>query len=347
MVCVIVALLWEVILMRTKTNIPISYYGMLAEICEKYVAEKQTLGYDYKEASKRLSKFTKFSMAYNFPANTLPKEMVLDFVKRNPNEEYRNCEIRCTVVRDLAKYMIRNGYDAYLLPVEYLGKRPSRYIPYIFTHDEIQLFFKVIDGLTYKKHSSSPRRHLVLPVLFRFLYCCGLRISEVLNLLGNDVDLNEGILLIRESKFEKTRYVPLSDELLSICIKYDKTRLRSCNPEDDWFFAAPNGGRYSERSIYSAFRDFLSDANISHKGRGKGPRLHDLRHTFAVHCLQKAIETGAEPTTVLPRLSTYMGHSSFKATEYYLKMTAEIYPQIIEQLEKELGYIVLEVGGEQ
>lgn len=188
--------------------------------------------------------------------------------------------------------------------------------------------------------------YLIMPVLFRMLYCCGLRVSEATNLLAGDVDLEHGVLTIRNSKFGKTRYVPMSNELTAICANYAKTRLVG-TVNEDWFFAAPDGGRYNIRSIYTVFRDLLWKAGISHGGRSKGPRLHDFRHTFCVHCLQKWTLSGDDPTTLLPRLSTYLGHNDFSATEQYLRMTAEAYPEVSRLMEEKYGYIIPAMEGER
>lgn len=183
-----------------------------------------------------------------------------------------------------------------------------------------------------------------MPVLFRILYCCGLRVSEVINLLADDVDLEHGVLTIRNSKFGKTRYVPMSAELTGICAAYAETRLVG-PPEADWFFIAPDGGRYDTRTIYATFREILWKAGISHGGKGKGPRLHDLRHTFCVHCLQRWTMQGSDPTTLLPRLAAYLGHNDFSATEQYLRMTAEAYPEVSRLMEEKYGYIIPRVEG--
>lgn len=326
--------------MNNKVSAEELFYGPLASVCRNYVAEKKALGYDYSAGAQKILRFIKFCDAYEIPENTLPEKVVMAYAQRRPNEAYRNCEDRCSVLRGLAEYMIRNNYDAFLLPLEYMGQKPSRYTPYIFTHDEIRRFFAAADSMTFCPRSGSPRRHLIMPVLFRCLYCCGLRLSEGINLLGEDVDLDNGILLIRESKFDQTRYVPVSNELVAILNEYDEHRLRNPDPKRDWFFASTSGNPYAQETVYYAFRECLEKAGISHRGKGKGPRIHDFRHTFAVHCLYNTVEQGLDPTVAMPKLSTYMGHSTFASTEYYLRMTAEVFPQISKQLEEHLGYII-------
>lgn len=197
--------------------------------------------------------------------------------------------------------------------------------------------------MKWKVHSVAPRRHLVMPVLFRLLYCCGLRVSEATDLLMGDVDLDEGILTIRDSKFGRTRYVPMSKETTTSCGQYAQGNPYAGDAAG-YFFPAPDGGGYNERSVYHVFRELLWNAGISHGGRGKGPRVHDFRHTFAVHFLEKWQRDGKELTIALPRLSAYLGHNDITATERYLRMPAELYPEISALLSEKYGYLIPKSG---
>lgn len=98
--------------------------------------------------------------------------------------------------------------------------------------------------------------------------------------------------------------------------------------------------RDDKNSVYDEFRRVLLAAGIPHYGRGKGPRVHDFRHTFACHCLHRWIRNGVPISSALPRLSTYLGHNDMAATEKYLHMTAEVYPEISEKLSREYGYLI-------
>lgn len=104
--------------------------------------------------------------------------------------------------------------------------------------------------------------------------------------------------------------------------------------------------KLSPMKIYQRYRRYLMDADISHGGKGYGPRLHDLRHTFAVHVLQKWIEEGADLTAMMPILSTYMGHNGIRSTAQYLRLTAEVYPELMKQVEKNCSYVIPEVSYE-
>ncbi len=261
-----------------------SYNGPLEAACEGFVKEKRAIGCLYNTEAKKLSEFSRFALAFDCPENTLTKEIVQAWIARKPTDSDRNQYARFSLISQFAKYMERVGYLAYVPGRDEIGKLHKSFIPYIFSHEEIRAFFEAADAMTRLPKSVAPRRHLIMPVLFRILYCCGLRVSEAINLLADDVDLEQGILTIRNSKFGKTRYVPMSAELTAVCAAYAETRLVG-PPGADWFFAAPDGGHYDVRTIYSVFRELLWKAGISHGGRGNSPRLHDFRHTFCVHSL--------------------------------------------------------------
>jgi integrase len=315
------------------------YSGVLASICRAFVAVKRGVGYNYNTEARQLSIFSRFTLNYALPANTLTETVVRAWITKKPTESDTTYHGRFSLIKSFAEYMRRMGYSAYIPLSDEIGKRQKTFVPHIFTHDEIRRFFTVTDEMKFLHHSTAPRRHLIMPVLFRMLYCCGLRISEATRLQGEDIDLQSGVLTIRKSKFDKSRYVPMSDELTAICVNYAKTRLVGESGKD-WFFASPDGGHYCEQRIYATFRELLWKAGISHGGKGEGPRVHDFRHTFAVHCLQKWVANGMDLTTALPRLREYLGHVDFSATEQYLRMTAEVYPEISTLMQEKYGYVI-------
>jgi integrase len=315
------------------------YSGSLSAMCENFVAEKRALGHIYNSEAKMLREFSRFTLDFIMPPDTLSEEVVKAWVEKRPGEAQRNHHSRFLLIRQFSDYMQRMGYSTYCFDNAIIPKCRSIFTPYIFTHEEIRRFFIATDTMKLSAHSIAPRRHLIMPVLFRVLYCCGLRVSEATELRGEDVNLIEGILTVRDSKFGKSRYIPMSEELTTVCAKYAETRLVAKHG-DDWFFAAPDGGHYGQKGIYSVFRELLWKAGISHGGRGKGPRVHDFRHTFCVHCLQKWVKQGKDLTNLLPRLTTYVGHSGFESTEQYLRMTAEVYPEISALMQKQYGYII-------
>ena len=149
------------------------------------------------------------------------------------------------------------------------------------------------------------------------------------------------VFTIREAKTDRDRYIPLSDSVKDACISYaDKIWWEK---DSDFFFLSPDKTMISPMTVYQRYRRYLEVAGISHGGKGQGPRLHDIRHTFAVHVLQKWIKEGADLTAMLPILSTYMGHKTVRATAGYLRLTAEVYPELMKRVEKSCAYVIPEV----
>ena len=175
-----------------------------------------------------------------------------------------------------------------------------------------------------------------MPLLFRVLYGCGLRISEALALLKNDVDLKDGILHIRHGKNDRERIVPMSATLTEECRKYAQA-VHKNTVESTPFFYAKGGTPYTKSTIGKFFRGILWDVGIPYKGKQFGPRVHDLRHTFCCHNIQKWAEAGLPIYSNLLILSRYVGHTSISSTQYYLRLTAQSFPHIMDICEQNLG----------
>ena len=150
-------------------------------------------------------------------------------------------------------------------------------------------------------------------------------------------------MLLLNTKNKIERIVPLADSLCAACRKYAfSIQFVRRAKESEYFFPNPEGKAYAASTAYDRFRQALRLARISHGGRGRGPRLHDLRHTYAVRVLQKWVREGKNLTTALPYLSIYMGHVGLKATEHYLKLTAEMFPDLLKTAEETYGWVIPE-----
>jgi integrase len=173
---------------------------------------------------------------------------------------------------------------------------------------------------------------------------CGLRLSEARLLKVGDVDIENGILTIHHSKKDNSRLVPMSDKLTKRCRQYSEIVHPFLIPEN-YYFPGLDEKPITTGNIYKNFRRFLWRAEISHGGRGRGPRVHDFRHAYAVHCLKKWAKQEMDLATYLPVLKTYMGHDSFNETAYYLRLTADVFPDITFKLEKLCPEIIPELEG--
>jgi integrase len=165
------------------------------------------------------------------------------------------------------------------------------------------------------------------------LYSCGLRVSEATNLKIADVDLDNGILMIRNPKNLKDRYVPMPEALTKAMRRFRYSAHDSNSNGNTYFFK----GRFNDcitntNDVYPWFRMCIEKAGILHRGRGFGPRVHDLRHLFCVNSLKSMCAQGMDIYCCLPILSAYVGHKSTDATQGYLRLTAEIYPELTEQI---------------
>ena len=316
------------------------FLSVLAVPMEGYIAEKRAVGYKFKVGANKLKRFDSFVHSRGLTEIGLTKQLVMDWTARMPHETVSTQCGRISLLRGLAEYMNRMGYSAYIYPRAMVTVDRYAYIPYLFSSDEMKRIFEACDH--YPPSDCAPNRHVVLPLLLRILYGCGLRISEALHLTLQDVDLNKGSLYIRNTKFNKERILPMADSLTQRCREYCQTVAieKMGNP---FFFPSPYGGHYAEATIYSLFRNVLRQARISHLGRGKGPRIHDFRHVFAVNCLKKWVLEGRDLNNCLPYLSAFLGHEDLRGSQRYLRLTADLYPDITSKIEKTCSYIIPEV----
>ena len=241
-------------------------------------------------------------------------------------------------MRQFALYLNSVGYQAYIASPD-KNIRHYTFIPYIFTHGEIERILANSDQLCPHRHSTIP---FIMPVILRILYGCGLRISEAVNLKNKNVNLQEGVLEIKNSKFGKDRLVPMSETMALICRQYYQI-FHKHSSMNDYFFMKANRQPVTRDNVYRRFREILWDSGISHGGKGTGPRLHDLRHTYAVHALKRAVDRKIDVYCALPILSTYMGHASVEATSQYVRLTADAFPDICAALEHTCGHVIPEV----
>ena len=312
------------------------YSGKLGSQIADFIAEKRAFGCLYNTEAKKLSEFSRMTLNYDFPDDTLTQEVVEAWLTRRSTDSDKTLYNRFGVIKGLADYMVRHGAEAFVPLSSDLPKLHIQgYVPYVFTHEEIQRFFNVYSVGKECRTAYEFRFHIMMKMIFELLYCCGLRVSEALLLTSDDVDFENGILTIRFAKFEKVRYVPMSPDVVSDLKEYMDSYIH-----EPFLFPGLREKHLPNNSVYDEFRRVLLAAGIPHYGRGKGPRVHDFRHTFACHCLHRWIKNGVPISSALPRLSTYLGHNDMAATEKYLHMTAEVYPEISEKLGRRYGHII-------
>jgi integrase len=315
----------------------------LADAISGLVSEKRAVGYKYVSEERVLARFEAFC-ASEFPGiETVTRASVEAWIAAARGRAVTPATVQSLAapVRELARWLHRRGVDAYLLPAGVLQK-PARYVPYIYSDRELAALFAATDRCRYC--AEVPFRHLVMPVLFRTIYACGLRCSEARLLRVNDVDVENGVLQIRDAKGGKDRQLPVSEPLRERLAEY-RSKLAG-QPDWEWFFpGATPKVPLTLGNVNRNFRRFLWQARIPHGGRGHGPRVHDLRHAMAVNNLRGWFARGENVGALLPVLQTYLGHSSIGDTAYYLRLTAESYPDITARVQQAFGDIVPPVTG--
>ncbi len=312
-----------------------------AQIVDDYVHEKRATGYRFDKGSRMLRRIVDIQEEIDHGAPRLSRELVEWWIEKTSWENETNRSHRISILRGLGVYMARMGYDAIIVPQRLTLVKDYAYTPYIFSDRELGSLLDTVDQLC--ATGISIHSNLVFPVVFRLLIGCGSRITETLQIEKKDVDIENGTISLRNTKNRKERIIPMAESLVRRCQEYvcNSQSIGSFN-SSRWFFPNKESIPYNSGTVYGLYRKALRLSDISHGGRGKGPRLHDLRHTFAVRILNKWVRDGKNLTTALPYLAIYMGHEGLKACQHYLRLTAVMFPELIRTVEKEHGWIIPE-----
>ena len=295
-----------------------TFTGPFADDIRAYIQLRKSLGNKEETFSRRLHSFDEYCLLY-FPGDTiLSREICEGWCTLRENESLATLRLRTGMLRDFAKYLRSLGREAYVIPDGYTG-RPKKYFPYLYTDEELASFFESADSIN--PHKLSPCREYVVPVLFRVLYCCGLRPQEVPPLTLDDVNLENGTIMIRDSKRRRDRVVPVSPDLLGLCRDYNR-HMEAIFPGREYFFQCRPGKTCSVQWIQKQFHTCWkrTGREFSRKHR---PRVYDFRHNFATHVIRKWMDEGRDTMNLLPYLSSYMGHESIEYTAYYIHLVPE------------------------
>jgi integrase/recombinase XerD len=317
-----------------ERKVKVEFHSPLANLMAGFLREKQACGYLYERESYELLRLDRFLCGTGLKDAGLNRDIVDEWTAKQANEKPGTQKLRVIRIRQFALFLRQQGIEAFVPEARRTPVNRGEFTPYIFRREEIEKILQAVDRMS--PDTRAPMRHLIMPEIFRLLYCCGMRVSEVLQLKVADVDLGSGVLTVREGKFNKDRLVPMAPSITMRLRRYASILGISSGV----FFPAPDGGAYSKVTVYNIFRQLLLACRIPHEGRGRGPRLHDLRHSHAVHKLESWYRQGADLGAKLPLLSTYMGHKSLVGTQRYLRLTPEIFPDITDRLDQFAGHII-------
>jgi integrase/recombinase XerD len=283
----------------------------LRDRLQDYLTTRRALGFKLRTDGTGLLSFVAFMEQAH--AAYISTDLALAWAKQPTSVRPARWAQRLRYVRGFARYCRAIDPRTEIPPLGLLPFTHQRPSPYFFTDDDIDGLLQGALVLPAKEDFAQHTLHC----LFGLLSVAGLRISEALGLTLNDVDLDEGILTIRATKFGKSRLVPLHATTVRVLVDY-RERREQClggRPVPHWFVTA-NGGRLGYDSVRRAFRRLTAGLG-SQPGRAR-PRLHDLRHRFAVLTLLHWYREGQDVQRRLPTLSAFLGHVQVSDTYWYL-----------------------------
>lgn len=303
----------------------------LHEAIDSYIALKRSLGAVFSAETRILRSFAR--ALGDIPLDTIDAKAVRAFC-RGHGPPTRWWERKHQALRGFFAYLVTRGHLSAPLLSEPGPHIPRSFEPYIYSRSELQ---RLLDATAILQDHRSPLRQTTFRTLLLLLYGAGLRPSEGLRLRYLDVDLDERILAIWDTKFFKSRLVPIGPALTRVLDTYRKDRQCLPMPTGDHsaFFASRTGGAITLGMLEKMFIQLREHAEIrSPPGARWQPRLHDLRHTFAVHRLIAWYREGADVQANLPLLSTYLGHVNVSGTQPYLTMTSELLAEASKRFER-------------
>ena len=299
------------------------FVSAFSERLAGFIDQKRAFGYTYSNISD--PRMFDRMCAEQFPGETsLTADICTAWAVLRGKELAKTSAGWSAFIREFARYLLRNGEQAYILPLWATAQKGQRYIPHIYSRTELNDMWRTFDGIQPTK--AYPAAHLVLPTLVRLLYCCGMRPGEALRLKINDVNLSSGKIMIEEAKGNKDRIVMLADDVLDLCCNFN-AQIQAYFPCRSFFFAKNAADPCDYRWLGWMFRKLRENLNIESNSNNP-PRIYDLRHTFATHRLYKWMREGRDLYAMMPYLSAYMGHAKLTETFYYVHLV----PGMLEEM---------------
>jgi integrase len=323
-----------------------TFISPLATALDRFLDGKRAAGYHYRDEARALGVLDRF-LAERLPPDdpVITMATIRTFVARRGNESETTREHRLSLIRELCRFLALEEPRTALPGPRFLGIHRRPFVARVLSHAEGCRFLDACDRLT-SRHGS-PLRGPVLGSALIVLYLAGLRAGEVIHLTEADVDVAAGVLRVRDTKFGKSRLVPIAADVvarLQRCHRLVVGRLGERGPEAP-FFPTRAGCPYSTSALRDAFHRVIADAGIPRRVGGRSLRLHDLRHSFAVLRLTLWYRQRVNLQALLPVLASYMGHVGLASTQRYLQLTEDVLDEIIRRHHARFGHLVTEEGG--
>ena len=301
----------------------------LRQLLDEYLATRRALGVGLKLAGSLLQRFVAF--AAQTEAAFITTELALQWATEPRGVQPAQWANRLGIVRRFARFAHAVDPRHEVPPPGLLSHRYHRSQPYLYSDGELDGLLRAAQGLS----GTTGLRPCTYATLLALLAVTGMRSSEPLRLNRDDVDLARGVLTVRKSKFGKSRYIPVHESTRQALINYAAQRDHLCpNPGRPSFFLSEHGARVTEWALRRTFVKLSRQVGLRGPSDSRGPRLHDLRHRFAVETLLRWYRDGIDVERHLPRLTTYLGHARVSDTYWYLTVTPELMQLAARRLDR-------------
>jgi integrase len=317
------------------------FQSCFAPYLESFIQEKREAGFAYESEEWKLKHFDAFCKEESVVEPRLTRDLVKKWSTLRNGETLATCSARTSILRQFALFLVSLGIEAYI-PSDFY--KAEKTVVHIMSDDEIQAFFKAVDGYEPAINIQGFfRLALEYKVIFRLIYCCGLRISEARKLHWEDVNLKEGSVRILQSKGHKDRLVYMTEDLTELLRNYKNAVHGKYKCTSKWAFPAREPDRcLSNATIDKKFREFWLLTPYA-KCCDKNPTVHCLRHSFVVKRMNLWMKEGIPLKEMLPFLSRYLGHQSPDETFYYYHQVEEAF-RIIRDRDKTGKKVIPEVN---
>lgn len=320
------------------------FSSVLASRFEGYTALQRAAGADYRNPTKRLAAFDRSLCREDFRGPWLTQDIVERYIR---SLSHLACTTRYGIIcllRRFCTYLRQFDSDTYV--PDLASQRNTQARPHLHVITEMDVVVLLQAALQLPPPGSL--RPMTAYTLFGLLYSCGLRIGEAIGLDLADVHLSEQKLFIHKSKFQKSRWVPMSHSTATALGRYIERRstLFPATPQDP-VFVHLRGGRFFQQNVYNDFRQAMRQCGLRGGKGSPGPRIHDLRHAFASHRLLTWYRQGRDVNALLPALATYMGHACISYTQTYLHATPELMQAANERFHRNFHVNILTQGDSQ
>ena len=296
----------------------------LQQAADEYLTIRRALGFKLADHGRWLNDL--IDHLERAGESTITTCLALDWAMQSPS-----CAVRVkrmSAARGFARYLQTIDPACEVPPTGLLPTRIGRISPYLYSEAEIASLLAATATLR------PPLRVLTYRTMIGLLAVSGIRIGEVLKLDRGDVDLADGIVTVRDGKFGASRELPLHPSTVTALGRYARARdQRWPRPSSPAFFLSATGTQLIHTNVWSTFQELLLEAGIAAPPGRRRPRIHDLRHVFAVSTLIGWYRDGADVPACMPRLTTYLGHATPASTYWYLQAAPELLALAASRLE--------------